>query len=63
MIAEFARVGLLALTIPKQYGGLELSHTGYARVFERISHGRSFAGCPGWRSLRLGFESDRALRR
>ena len=37
VIAEFARVGLLALTIPKQYGGLELSHTGYARVFERIS--------------------------
>jgi acyl-CoA dehydrogenase family protein 9 len=37
VIAEFARVGLLALTIPKQYGGLELSATAYARVFERIS--------------------------
>ena len=37
VIAEFARVGLLALTIPRQYGGLELSHTAYARVFERIS--------------------------
>ena len=37
VIEEFARTGLLALTIPKQYGGLELSHTGYARVFERIS--------------------------
>ena len=37
VIAEFARVGLLALTIPKQYGGLELSHTAYARVFERVS--------------------------
>ena len=37
VIAEFARAGLLALTIPKKYGGLELSHTAYARVFERIS--------------------------
>ncbi|MGK2960973.1 MAG: acyl-CoA dehydrogenase family protein [Gemmatimonadaceae bacterium] len=37
VIAEFARVGLLGLTIPRQYGGLELSHTAYARVFERIS--------------------------
>jgi acyl-CoA dehydrogenase family protein 9 len=38
VITDFARSGLLALTIPKQYGGLELSHTAYARVFERISH-------------------------
>lgn len=37
VIAEFGRCGLLALTIPKEYGGLELSHTAYARVFERIS--------------------------
>jgi alkylation response protein AidB-like acyl-CoA dehydrogenase len=37
VICEFGRVGLLALTIPKGYGGLELSVTGYARVFERIS--------------------------
>jgi len=37
VIAEFARAGLLALTIPKQYGGLELSATAYARVFEQIS--------------------------
>ncbi|HKY98172.1 MAG TPA: acyl-CoA dehydrogenase family protein [Gemmatimonadaceae bacterium] len=37
VIAEFAKVGLLGLTIPKQYGGLELSATAYARVFERIS--------------------------
>ena len=37
VIAEFGKVGLLALTIPKQYGGLELSHTAYARVFGRIS--------------------------
>jgi acyl-CoA dehydrogenase family protein 9 len=35
--AEFAKAGLLALTIPKRYGGVELSATGYARVFERIS--------------------------
>ena len=37
VITEFGRAGLLGLTIPKQYGGLELSATGYARVFERIS--------------------------
>ena len=37
VIAGFSRAGLLALTIPKQYGGLELSATAYARVFERIS--------------------------
>src|SRR4029079_10680822 len=37
VIAEFARAGILGMTIPKLYGGLELSHTGYARVFERVS--------------------------
>ncbi len=37
VIGEIARVGLLGLTIPRQYGGLELSATGWARVFERIS--------------------------
>ncbi len=37
VITAFAKAGLLALTIPKQYGGLDLSATGYARVFERIS--------------------------
>lgn len=37
VVAEFGRCGLLAMTIPRRYGGLELSHTAYARVFERIS--------------------------
>ena len=37
VIAEFARTGLLGLTIPAQYGGLELSASAYARVFGRIS--------------------------
>lgn len=37
LIAEFGRVGMLGLTIPRQYGGLELSHTGYARIFEHLS--------------------------
>jgi len=37
VIRQFAKAGLLALTIPRQYGGLELSATAYARVFERIS--------------------------
>lgn len=37
VIAEFARVGLLGLTIPKRYGGLEFSATAWARVFEHLS--------------------------
>ncbi len=37
VITGFARAGLLGMTIPKAYGGLELSATAYARVFERIS--------------------------
>jgi acyl-CoA dehydrogenase family protein 9 len=37
VIAEFGRVGMLGLTIPQKYGGLELSHTGYARIFEHLS--------------------------
>ncbi len=37
VIAEIARVGLLALTIPRRYGGLELSATAYSRVFEHVS--------------------------
>ena len=37
VITEFGRVGMLGLTIPRKYGGLELSHTGYARIFEHLS--------------------------
>jgi acyl-CoA dehydrogenase family protein 9 len=37
VISGFARAGLLGMTIPRAYGGLELSATAYARVFERIS--------------------------
>ena len=37
VIRAFAEAGLLALTIPKKYGGLEVSATAYARVFEEIS--------------------------
>ena len=37
VLAEFGRIGLLGLTIPRQYGGLELSATGYARIFEHLS--------------------------
>jgi len=36
-IRAFAEMGMLALTIPKQYGGLELSATAYARVFAALS--------------------------
>ncbi|MEJ7758846.1 MAG: acyl-CoA dehydrogenase family protein [Gemmatimonadaceae bacterium] len=37
VISELGRTGMLGLTIPKQYGGLELSATAWARVFEHIS--------------------------
>lgn len=37
VIRALAEVGMLGLTIPKKYGGLELSSSGYARVFETLS--------------------------
>jgi len=37
VIAEFGRVGLLGLTVPRRYGGLELSATGWARIFAHLS--------------------------
>jgi alkylation response protein AidB-like acyl-CoA dehydrogenase len=37
VIRAFAEVGMLGLTIPKKYGGLELSSSAYARVFETLS--------------------------
>jgi len=37
VIAALGREGFLGLTIPKRYGGLELSSTAYARVFEAIA--------------------------
>jgi alkylation response protein AidB-like acyl-CoA dehydrogenase len=37
VIRAFAEIGMLGLTIPKKYGGLELSSAAYARVFEALS--------------------------
>jgi len=37
VVAALAESGFLGLTIPPAYGGLGLSATGYARVFEAIS--------------------------
>jgi alkylation response protein AidB-like acyl-CoA dehydrogenase len=37
VIRVFAEIGMLGLTIPKKYGGLELSSSAYARVFETLS--------------------------
>ena len=37
VIRALAEAGMLGLTIPKKYGGLELSSSGYARVFETLS--------------------------
>ena len=37
VIRAFAQIGMLGLTIPKKYGGLELSSSAYARVFETLS--------------------------
>jgi acyl-CoA dehydrogenase family protein 9 len=37
VIRAFAEMGMLGLTIPRKYGGLELSSAAYARVFETLS--------------------------
>ena len=37
VIRAFADAGLLALTIPREYGGLGLSATAYARVFGAVA--------------------------
>ena len=37
VIRAFAEMGMLGLTIPKEYGGLGLSHTAYARVFATLA--------------------------
>jgi alkylation response protein AidB-like acyl-CoA dehydrogenase len=37
VIKAFADIGMLGLTIPRQYGGLELSSSAYARIFETLS--------------------------
>ena len=37
VIRAFAELGMLGLTIPRKYGGLELSSAAYARVFETLS--------------------------
>ena len=37
VIRAIAEIGMLGLTIPRKYGGLELSSSAYARVFETLS--------------------------
>ena len=37
VVRAFAEIGMLGLTIPRKYGGLELSSAAYARVFETLS--------------------------
>ena len=37
VVREFARIGMLGLTIPADFGGLGLSATAYARVFGELS--------------------------
>jgi acyl-CoA dehydrogenase family protein 9 len=37
VITAFAEIGLLGISIPKEYGGLGLSATGYSRVFAALS--------------------------
>jgi alkylation response protein AidB-like acyl-CoA dehydrogenase len=37
VIAAFARIGLLGISIPKEYGGSGLSHAAYARVFAAVA--------------------------
>jgi alkylation response protein AidB-like acyl-CoA dehydrogenase len=37
VIEGLARLGVMGLTVPKEYGGAGLSHTAYCRVLEKIS--------------------------
>ena len=37
VIEAFARLGLLGISIPKEYGGLGLSQAGYARIFAAVA--------------------------
>ncbi len=37
VLAAFGEAGLFGLTIPREYGGLGLSHSGYARVFGEVA--------------------------
>ncbi|HET7457562.1 MAG TPA: acyl-CoA dehydrogenase family protein [Gemmatimonadaceae bacterium] len=37
IVEAFAEIGLLGISIPKEYGGLGLSAAGYARVFAAVS--------------------------
>src|SRR2546423_4306060 len=37
VIDGLGKLGVLGLTVPKEYGGLGFSHTAYCRVLERIS--------------------------
>src|SRR5437762_3397542 len=37
VIRAIAEIGMLGLTIPKKYGGLELSSSAYAQIFETLS--------------------------
>jgi alkylation response protein AidB-like acyl-CoA dehydrogenase len=37
VISAFASIGLLGISIPKEYGGLGLSQAGYARVFAAVA--------------------------
>ena len=37
VIRAFAEIGMLGLTIPRKYGGLEVSSSAYARLFETLS--------------------------
>src|SRR5690606_17204961 len=37
VLRAFAEAGFMGLTIPKEYGGLGLSHSAYARVFGAVA--------------------------
>src|SRR5215217_998749 len=45
VIEAFARIGLLGISIPKEYGGLGLSPAAFARVFATTSAAAPGLGC------------------
>ncbi|GAA0433170.1 isovaleryl-CoA dehydrogenase [Acrocarpospora corrugata] len=66
IIARFAELGLFGITIPEQYGGLDLDRVSFALVFEEIARGwMGVAGVLGshtlaaWMIARYGTEAQK----
>ncbi|GAA0369031.1 acyl-CoA dehydrogenase family protein [Microbispora corallina] len=66
IVARFAELGLFGITVPEEYGGLDLDRVSFALVFEEIARGwMGVAGVLGshslstWMIARYGTEEQR----